>query len=59
MHDHISIAYNSRSKGMKLILVLFDSYRVEDFFRFRNLCLFTYSICFSSFEVTEGILTQH
>jgi len=30
MHDYISIAYNSkRSTGMKLILVLCESYRVE------------------------------
>jgi len=37
MHDRISIAYNSkRSTGMKLILVLFESYKVEDFFGFRN-----------------------
>ena len=37
MHDHISIAYNSkRSTGMKLILVLFESYRVEDFFGFKK-----------------------
>jgi len=36
MHDHISVAYNSkRSTGMKLIL-LFESYRVEDFFGFRK-----------------------
>jgi len=35
MHDHISIAYNlKRSTGMKLILVLFESYRDEDFFGF-------------------------
>jgi len=37
MHDHISIVYNSkRSTGMKLILVLFESYRVEDFFGFKK-----------------------
>jgi len=31
MHDHISIAYNSkRSTGMKLILVSFESYMIED-----------------------------
>jgi len=37
MHDHISIAYNSkRSTGMKLILVLFESYRVKDFFGFQE-----------------------
>ena len=37
MHDHISIAYNSKkSTGMKLILVFFESYRVEDFFGFRK-----------------------
>jgi len=36
MHDHILIAYNSkRSTGMKLILILFESYRV-DFFGFRK-----------------------
>jgi len=29
MHDHISTAYNlNRSTGLKLILVLFESYRV-------------------------------
>jgi len=39
MHDHISIAYNSeRSTGMKLILVLFEIYRVEHFFVSGNLC---------------------
>jgi len=37
MHDHISIAYNSkRSAGMKLILVLFESYRLEYFFWFQE-----------------------
>jgi len=37
MHDHISIAYNSkRSTDMKLILVLFESYRVEYFFWFQE-----------------------
>jgi len=37
MPDHISIAYNSkRSTGMKLILVSFESYRVEDFVGFRK-----------------------
>jgi len=37
MYDHISIAYNSkRSAGIKLVLVLFESYRVEDFFGFRK-----------------------
>jgi len=37
MHDHISIAFNSkRSTGMKLILSLFESCRVEDFFGFRK-----------------------
>jgi len=37
MHDHDSMAYNSkRSTGMKFILVLFESYRVEDFFGFRK-----------------------
>jgi len=37
MHDHISIAYNSkRSTGMMLIIVLFESYRVEDFFGFKK-----------------------
>jgi len=47
MHDHISIANNSkRSTGMKLILVSFENYRVEDFLVSGNLCLFTYSICF-------------
>jgi len=44
MHNHISIAYNSeRSTSMKLIRVLFESYRVEDFFGFRKslrICLF-------------------
>jgi len=43
MHDHILIAYNSeRSTGMKLILVLFESYRVEGFLVSGNLCLFKY-----------------
>jgi len=60
MHDHISIAYNSkRSTCMKLILVLFESYRVEDFSVSGNLCLFAYLICFLSFEVTKGILTYY
>jgi len=37
MYDHISIAYNSKgSTGMKLILALFESYGVEDFFSVRN-----------------------
>jgi len=39
MHDHIDIsnAYNlKKSTGMKLILVLFESYR-EDFLDFSNL----------------------
>jgi len=37
MHNHISIAYNSKSStGMKLILVLLESCRVEDLFGFRN-----------------------
>jgi len=37
MHDHISIAYNSkRSTGMELIVVLFESYRVEDFYGFKK-----------------------
>jgi len=44
MHDDISIAYNSkRSTGMKLILVLFASYRIADFFGFKKpllICLF-------------------
>jgi len=44
MHDHISIAYNSkRSTGMNFILVLFKSYRVEYLFGFRKpllICLF-------------------
>jgi len=40
MHGRISIAYNSKkSTGMKLILVLFESHRVEDFFGFRKLLL--------------------
>jgi len=43
MHDHISSAYNSkRPTGMMLILVLFESCRV-DFFGFRKpllICLF-------------------
>jgi len=43
MNDYISIACNSkRSTGMKLILVLFESYSVEDFLVSGNLCLFTY-----------------
>jgi len=51
MHDHISIAHNSkRSTGMKFILVLFESYRVEDFFIAENLCLFTSLILFLSFK---------
>jgi len=37
MHGHISIDYSSkRSTGMKLILVLFESHRIEDFFGFRK-----------------------
>jgi len=46
MHDHISIAYNSkRSTGM--ILVLFESYRVEDFFGFRKpLLIYLFDILF-------------
>jgi len=37
MHNHISITYNlKRSTGMKLILVLFESYRVQEFFGFRK-----------------------
>jgi len=32
MHGHISIAYDlERSTGMKLVLVLFESYRVDFF----------------------------
>jgi len=50
MHDHISIAYNlKRSTGMKLIIVLFESYRAEDFLVSRNLCLFAYLVYFLSF----------
>jgi len=38
MHDHISIAYNlKRSAGMKLILVLFESFGAEDFLVSGNL----------------------
>jgi len=44
---------------MELILVIFESYRVEYFFGFKNLCLFTYLICFLSFEITEGILAHN
>jgi len=37
VHDLISIAYNNkRSSDMKLILVLSESYRVEDFFGFKK-----------------------
>jgi len=51
MHDHISIAYNlKRSTGMKMILVLFESYRVEDFLVSGNLCLFTYGYAFYHFK---------
>jgi len=48
MHDHISIAYNSkRSTGMKLILVLFERYRVEYFFGFRKpLLIYLFNILF-------------
>jgi len=48
MHDHISIAYNSkRLTGMKLILILFESYRVEDFFSFRKpLLIYLFSMLF-------------
>jgi len=48
MHDHISIAHNSkRSTGMKLILVLFESYGVEDFFSFRKpLLIYLFSMLF-------------
>jgi len=60
MHDHISIAYNSkRSTGMKLILVLFESYRVEDCFGFRNAFLIYLFDMLLSFEVTKGILTHN
>jgi len=42
MHDYISFAYNlKRSTGMKFILVLFESYRIEDFLGFRRPSLFT------------------
>jgi len=48
MHDHISIAYNSeRLTGMKLILILFESYRVEDFCSFRKpLLIYLFSMLF-------------
>jgi len=48
MHDHISIAYNSKwSTGMKLILVLFESYRVADFFSFRKpLLIYVFTMLF-------------
>jgi len=48
MHDHISIAYSSkRSTGMKLILVLFESYRVEDFFGFsKPLLIYLFDMLF-------------
>jgi len=51
MHDHISFAYNSkRSTGMKLTLVSFESYSVEDFMVSGNLCLFAYLIYFYYFQ---------
>jgi len=48
MHDHISIAYNSKtSADMKLILVLFESYRVEYFFGFRKpLVIYRFNMLF-------------
>jgi len=48
MHGHISFAYNlKRSTGMKLILVLFESYRVEDFFGFRKpLLIYLFNMLF-------------
>jgi len=47
MHDQISIAYNSiRLTGMKLVL-LFESYRLEDFFGFRKpLLIYLFDIVF-------------
>jgi len=52
MHDHISIAYNSkRSTGIKLILVLFKSCRVEDFFGFRKpLLIYLFNMFFYHFK---------
>jgi len=44
MYDDISIAcISKRSTGMKLILVLFESYRMEDFFGFRKPLLNTFA----------------
>jgi len=60
MHDHISIACNSRrSTGMKLILVLFESYRVEDFFGFRKPLLIYLFDMLSISYVTKEILTHN
>jgi len=49
MHYHNSIVYNSkRLTGMKLILVLFECYRVEDFFCFRKpLLIYLFDMLFS------------
>jgi len=44
---------------MKLILVLFESYGVEDFFGFRKPLLIYLFDMFLSFEVTKGILTHN
>jgi len=48
MHDQIPTAHNSkRSIGMKLILVLFESYGVEDFFSFRkSLLIYLFNMLF-------------
>jgi len=48
MHGHISIAYNSkRSTGIKFILVLFESYRLENFFGFKKpLLVYLFNVLF-------------
>jgi len=44
---------------MRLILVIFESYRVEDFFGFRKPLLIYLFKMLLSFEVTEWILIHN
>jgi len=44
---------------MRLILVIFESYRVEDFFGFRKPLLIYLFNMLLSFEVTEWILIHN